>query len=272
MSSAEAGRGFARAPGRSAVSAATLGSSPSGTPKSRRRSKPPSRASSSTFAGASSLRAHRPKRATRFRHDRSLKRSAGARQIAFIAPCESAVAAAERLRHRVRQEEPALGRAPCPHASRLRGAASAPRGRSPSRDDRRKPACDQPRADRRVLARARVERLGAVGERVHRGADGLLARETERERGLVDDADGVRARSRRVFAPSHSSRMPKYGVHSDPAYVVGTATSGRPVAADTALAVSIALPPPSPTRPSRSAAAVGRRRDDVERARAAARR
>ena len=57
-----------------------------------------------------------------------------------------------------------------------------------------------------------------------------------------------------VFAPepppftrAASSRIPKYGVHSAPAYVVGTATSGRPVAAETAFAVSIALPPPRPT-------------------------
>ena len=49
--------------------------------------------------------------------------------------------------------------------------------------------------------------------------------------------------------------MPKYGVHSAPAYVVGTATSGRPVAAETALAVSIALPPPSADEAVRSAAA-----------------
>ena len=49
--------------------------------------------------------------------------------------------------------------------------------------------------------------------------------------------------------------MPKYGVHSEPEYVVGTATSGRPVAADTAFAVSIALPPPTATRPSAFAAA-----------------
>ncbi len=58
--------------------------------------------------------------------------------------------------------------------------------------------------------------------------------------------------------------MPKYGVHSEPEYVVGTATSRRPVAAETAFAASIALPPPTPTRPSApSAAAVGGH-DDVD--------
>ena len=47
-----------------------------------------------------------------------------------------------------------------------------------------------------------------------------------------------------------SSRMPKYGVHSAPAYVVGTAVRGSSSSAETALVVSIALPPPSPTRAS----------------------
>ncbi len=59
--------------------------------------------------------------------------------------------------------------------------------------------------------------------------------------------------------------MPKYGVHSEPEYVVGTATSGSPVAAETAFAVSIALPPPTPTRPSASAGRFGRGGDHVER-------
>src|SRR6188472_2990115 len=51
------------------------------------------------------------------------------------------------------------------------------------------------------------------------------------------------------------SRTPKNGVHSAPEYVVGIETIGRSRSADTALAVSIALPPPSATSPSASSAA-----------------
>ena len=45
------------------------------------------------------------------------------------------------------------------------------------------------------------------------------------------------------------------GAHSAPEYVVGTETTGSRVAAETAFAVSIALPPPSATRPSAPSAA-----------------
>ena len=44
-----------------------------------------------------------------------------------------------------------------------------------------------------------------------------------------------------------SSRMPNPVVHSAPAYVVGMATPGSPVAAETAFVVSTALPPPAAT-------------------------
>ena len=48
-------------------------------------------------------------------------------------------------------------------------------------------------------------------------------------------------------------------VHSAPAYVVGTDTSGSPVSAEIALPRSIALPPPSASTPSRVAARRPRR-------------
>ena len=51
-----------------------------------------------------------------------------------------------------------------------------------------------------------------------------------------------------------SLRTPKKGVHSAPAYVVGIETIGRPVCTETALVVSMTLPPPSATRPSASCA------------------
>ena len=44
-------------------------------------------------------------------------------------------------------------------------------------------------------------------------------------------------------------RTPKLGAHSAPEYVVGTETSGSPVAAEAAFAVSIAEPPPTASEP-----------------------
>ena len=44
----------------------------------------------------------------------------------------------------------------------------------------------------RVLERPRVQRLGAVRERVHRRADGLLERKIQRQARLVDDPDDPR--------------------------------------------------------------------------------
>src|SRR5438874_1067893 len=51
------------------------------------------------------------------------------------------------------------------------------------------------------------------------------------------------------------SRIPKLVAHSAPAYVVGTDTTGRPVATETAFARSIVLPPPTASSPSASSAA-----------------
>ena len=61
MSSAVAGLGLARAPGRSAVSAASSCNSLSGTAKSRSRPNPPSCASSSTLVAGSSVPSDLPK-------------------------------------------------------------------------------------------------------------------------------------------------------------------------------------------------------------------
>src|SRR5947208_5976530 len=51
------------------------------------------------------------------------------------------------------------------------------------------------------------------------------------------------------------SRIPKLVAHSAPAYVVGTETTGSPVATETAFARSIVLPPPTASSPSAPSAA-----------------
>ena len=121
-----------------------------------------------------------------------------------------------------------------------------------------------------VLARPRVERLRAVGERVHGRADRLRAREAERQRRLVDDADRVRARPARLHA---SRRVPHAEVRRPLRARVRRRNRDQRQAraADTALDVSIALPPPSPTSPSDSRRGGGRGRDDLDAARAAER-
>src|SRR3954453_5903044 len=48
------------------------------------------------------------------------------------------------------------------------------------------------------------------------------------------------------------ARTPKLVAHSAPEYVVGTETTGRPVAAEAAFAVSIAEPPPTASSESAS--------------------
>jgi hypothetical protein len=60
----------------------------------------------------------------------------------------------------------------------------------------------------------------------------------------------TRASKPASFVRVSGLRTPKNGVHSAPAYVVGMETTGRPVCTETALVVSITLPPPSAMRPS----------------------
>ncbi len=123
-------------------------------------------------------------------------------------------------------------------------------------------------------ARPCVERLGAVGERVHRGADRLLAREVERECRLVDDGDRVGARAARLraaclVAHPEIGRPLRAGVrrrHRDH----GQARCGRhrlggvdrASAADRDEAVCLATQRRSPPRPPRRARAAARRRSD----------
>ena len=110
------------------------------------------------------------------------------------------VTAADRLRHGVREREhrtgkrdAAVGRAPQQRGS---GFAVARRG-----DDARQPFGDEACSGTCVLIGGGVvpldvERLGAVGERVHRGPHRRLRRQVERQLGLVDD------RRRMCAAPS----------------------------------------------------------------------
>ena len=86
-SSAEAGRGFAFPPPRTAAASASAGRSSRGMPRWRRRVKPESRASSSARPIGSCVRIASPKRSISAAATSMLKRSAGGRQIAFAAPC-----------------------------------------------------------------------------------------------------------------------------------------------------------------------------------------
>ena len=81
--------------------------SSSGTSKSARHSKPPSRASSSTFAaGSSSAPIAAPKRATASGRDRRVEAERGRQRERVHRPVREAERAAERLRHRVPEREP----------------------------------------------------------------------------------------------------------------------------------------------------------------------
>ena len=81
-------------------------------------------------------------------------------------------------------------------ASRSCGAATTRGSHSPIS---RAPV-ERVRVGRRVVP-FRVHRLGAVGERVHRRPDGLLARQRQRQLRLVDGAAEMRARAAALHLP-----------------------------------------------------------------------
>ena len=120
-------------------------------------------------------------------------------------PVRQAVAAADRLRHRVREGEARAAErsaAVARTAQQLRARLEVAR----RLDDARQPLGDQPRARQRVLVRVLVvpddvERLGAVCERVHRRADRRLARQVERQLRLVDDSRGCAPRAAAAHLP-----------------------------------------------------------------------
>ena len=115
-----------------------------------------------------------------------------------------AVPAADRLRHRVGEREHRAG-------ERLAAVAGAAQELCAQvtverrLDDARQERGDEARALERVLVRVlvvavRVQRLRAVGERVHRRPHRLLARKTDREADVVDDA----AEPSAAPAPAHA--------------------------------------------------------------------
>ena len=156
----------------------------SGTPRSLRRSNPANPASCSTRRAAfSRLPIASPKRAISAAATGSLKRSAGGRQTAFRAPCGDSVAAAEGLGHRMAEPEAGAGQGRArvhgaleelaagvevasvgEHARQRGGDESAPASASAS-DSGFRPGD--------------VQRLGAVRERVQRGAAALALGQVE---------------------------------------------------------------------------------------------
>ena len=130
ISSGVAGRGFAwlpaapRPPRRRPAAGR-----PSGTPKSRSRSKPPRRASARVRSTASPPIAS-PKRATSAGHERAVELERGRQAERVHRAVRQAVGAAERLRHRVGEREARRGRARGRRARRRAAAPRAPRGRA----------------------------------------------------------------------------------------------------------------------------------------------
>ena len=120
------------------------------------------------------------------------------------------------------------------------------------------------RSARRLRARVRRSRACARGRTApRRNVRARSAPSRPSPRAAARASAPARRRCPRARAPAPpprirrpASRMPKNAVHSAPEYVVGIETTGSDVSAETAFAVSIALPPPSAT--STSAPAVRR--------------
>ena len=247
-------------------------------PPPRPRARPPGRRSPATGRSRRAPRAPRHARARssvpsasrtarRLRDDLRVEAERRGQAERVHRALRQAVPAAEHLRHRVREAETRSPRARVPRGTHPRGGACDRRSRAGFADDEWQRVADRGRARvgvplRTARAGRVVVRLGAVRERVQRRPDGHVERKVDGQLGVVDrPRSASRARpSRRDFVPGSSS-IPKNGVHSAPAYVVGTATilgscpsASSASAATTALQVSIALPPPRPTRPSASTA------------------
>ena len=116
-----------------------------------------------------------------------------------------AVSAADCLRQRVREREAGAaerGAAMARAAEQLRASIEV----AGCVDDAREPLADQLRAGERVLVRvlvvsSDVQRFGAVRERVHGRADCRLARQVERELGVVDDPGRMRTGAAAAHLP-----------------------------------------------------------------------
>ena len=197
ISSAVAGRGFARLPARCAAASATAARSSSGTPKSRRRVEAAEPRELARCASTASPPIASPKRATATGASSRLKRSAGEQ-------AERVHRAVRRARSGRRAPAPSRGRARArrgrARGRRARRRAAAPRardGRAASASTRGSALAISARAGERLLvalgvAVLDVERLGAVRERVQRRAGRHVARQVERQLDVVDDPDGPR--------------------------------------------------------------------------------
>ena len=177
-------------------------------------------ASSSTFAaGSSRAPIASPKRAIasgatgRVEAQRRRQRERVHRAV------REPVAAAERLRHRVGERRGPRARAPRPHEQAPRRSpvrASRSCGSSTTRGSAAaiSSAPASALASRLALRPLDVERLGAVRERVHRRADGLRARQVERQLDVVDDPRRFAPRRRRPCAAArraHAERRRPLG-------------------------------------------------------------
>ena len=100
-----------------------------------------------------------------------------------------------------------------------------------------------------VVLPLNVQRLGAVRECVQGRSAGLAGRHVVRELRLVDDARDVCSRAAALHAAGLVAD-PETARPFGPGVRRGYGDDGRPVAAETALAVSIALPPPTASKPS----------------------
>ena len=105
ISAGVAGCGFAWLPARWAAASATAGRSSSGTPRSRRRVTPPSRASSSTRAAGIRTADRLAEAADGFRRVARVEAERGRQADPVQRPVREPVAAADGLRHRVRERE-----------------------------------------------------------------------------------------------------------------------------------------------------------------------
>ncbi len=177
-------------------------------------SKPPSRASSSTRSTGRDGR-------HRVGDDRGVEAHCRRQADRVHRAVRQPVGAADRLGHRVSEEEAARGERPSAVGARLRSPVRASRSR-PVLEHPRKPAVDRAPPLRRAALRAwpGVQRLHAVRERVHGSAAALGARQIDRQLSVVHDRAQDR---RRPAADLTAIRV----AHSEVPRPLGAGVGGR---------------------------------------------